>query len=62
MNTSILKTERLILRPITLLDLNYIHELHSLKETDEFNTLGIPADIDETKRLCIYFVYSIFIP
>lgn len=51
MNTTILKTERLILRPITLLDLEYIQELHFLKETDEFNTLGISADIDETKLL-----------
>jgi ribosomal-protein-alanine N-acetyltransferase len=51
MNTIILKTERLILRPVTLLDLDYIHELHSLKETDEFNTLGIPAAIEETKLI-----------
>ncbi|MDD2674929.1 MAG: GNAT family N-acetyltransferase [Flavobacterium sp.] len=51
MNTLILKTERLILRPITLVDLDYIHELHSLKEIDEFNTLGIPATIEETKQL-----------
>nr|WP_315210017.1 GNAT family N-acetyltransferase [uncultured Flavobacterium sp.] len=51
MNTIILKTERLILTPITLLDLDYIHKLHSLKETDEFNTLGIPENIEETKHL-----------
>ncbi|WP_338644641.1 GNAT family N-acetyltransferase [Flavobacterium sp. KS-LB2] len=51
MNIEILKTERLILRPITVMDLDYIHELHSLKETDEFNALGIPATIEETKQL-----------
>jgi ribosomal-protein-alanine N-acetyltransferase len=51
MNIVILKIERLILRPVTALDLDYIHELHSLKETDEFNTLGIPANIEETKLL-----------
>ena len=51
MNTTILKTQRLILRPVSLLDLDYIHELHSLKETDEFNTLGIPEDVEETKLL-----------
>ena len=51
MNTTILKTQRLIIRPITLLDLDYIHELHSLKETDEFNTLGIPSQLEETKLL-----------
>jgi ribosomal-protein-alanine N-acetyltransferase len=58
MNTIILKTERLILRPVTLLDLDYIHELHSLKETDEFNTLGIPADIDETKLLLEKWIFE----
>jgi ribosomal-protein-alanine N-acetyltransferase len=58
MNAIILKTERLILRPITLLDLDYIHELHSLKETDEFNTLGIPADIEETKLLLEKWVFE----
>jgi RimJ/RimL family protein N-acetyltransferase len=58
MNTIILKTERLILRPITLLDLDYIHELHSLKETDEFNTLGIPEDIEETKLLLEKWVFE----
>ena len=51
MNTTILKTQRLVIRPITVLDLNYIHELHSLKETDEFNTLGIPSGLEETKLL-----------
>jgi RimJ/RimL family protein N-acetyltransferase len=58
MNAIILKTERLILRPITLLDLDYIHELHSLKETDEYNTLGIPADIEETKLLLEKWVFE----
>ena len=51
MNILILKTERLILRPVIVLDLDYIHKLHSLKETDEFNTLGIPENIEETKHL-----------
>ncbi|MDZ4331763.1 MAG: hypothetical protein U0945_14420 [Flavobacterium sp.] len=58
MNTIILKTERLILRPITLLDLDYVHELHSLKETDEFNTLGIPNNIDETKLLLEKWIFE----
>ncbi|MEX0313933.1 MAG: GNAT family N-acetyltransferase [Allomuricauda sp.] len=46
-----LQTERLLISPITLDDLEKIHELHSLPETDEFNTLGIPKNIDETKRI-----------
>jgi [ribosomal protein S5]-alanine N-acetyltransferase len=46
-----LKTDRLLLKEIELSDLNNIHELHSLPETDEFNTMGIPADIGVTERL-----------
>lgn len=45
-----LKTDRLLLRDITLNDLESIHTLHSLPETDEYNTLGIPATINETKN------------
>jgi RimJ/RimL family protein N-acetyltransferase len=58
MDTIILKTERLILRPITLLDLDYIHELHSLKDTDEFNTLGIPTAMEETKVLVKNWIFE----
>lgn len=32
-------------------DLNSIHRLHSLPETDEFNALGIPNNIEETKKI-----------
>lgn len=46
-----LKTERLTLTELDLKDLPKIHELHSLPETDEFNTMGIPADIHVTERL-----------
>lgn len=45
------ETERLILEEITIDDLENIHLLHSIPEIDEFNTLGIPEDIDETKKL-----------
>jgi ribosomal-protein-alanine N-acetyltransferase len=44
-----MKTERLNLRPVTHFDLENIHELHCLAETDEFNTRGIPENIEETK-------------
>jgi len=44
-------TERLKLRLIELSDLSSIHSLHSLPETDEFNTLGIPENIDETRKI-----------
>ena len=44
-------TKRLKLRLIELSDLNSIHDLHSLPETDEYNALGIPRDIEETKSI-----------
>ena len=44
-----LKSDRLILTEITFEDLNDIHVLHSIKEVDEYNTLGIPKDIQDTK-------------
>jgi RimJ/RimL family protein N-acetyltransferase len=44
-------SKRLKLRLIETSDLIAIHNLHSLVETDEFNTLGIPEDSNETKRI-----------
>ncbi len=49
MNNVFLTTDRLYLRPVTADDLADIHVLHSLPETDEFNTLGIPENIEQTK-------------
>ena len=49
MNTLTLKTDRLNLRPISENDINNIHKLHSLPETDKFNTLGIPKSSRETE-------------
>ncbi len=46
-----LLTERLHLRLIESSDLTSIHALHSLPETDKYNTLGIPKDIQETKSI-----------
>lgn len=46
-----LSTERLTLRLIELSDSDSIHTLHSLPETDKFNTLGIPKNIQETKSI-----------
>jgi len=51
MNNINLKTERLNLRPISEKDIENIHKLHSLEETDQFNTLGIPKHLDETKSI-----------
>lgn len=44
-------TERTKLRLIASPDLESIHRLHSLPETDEFNALGIPENIEETKSI-----------
>jgi len=44
-------TERLILKEICWDDLEDIHRLHSVPEVDEYNTLGIPEDIEETREL-----------
>lgn len=46
-----LSTDRLNLRLIQLSDLDSIHTLHSLPETDTFNTLGIPKNSQETKSI-----------
>jgi len=51
MNNIHLKSERLTLKPINLSDLEAIHQLHSLPETDEFNTLGIPENIEQTQSI-----------
>ena len=44
----ILQTNRLNLRQLLVTDLDKIHELLSLPETDQFNTLGIPPTIKAT--------------
>ncbi len=46
-----LSTSRLILKEITWDDMEAIHHLHSFPEVDEFNTIGIPKDIEETEKL-----------
>ena len=44
-----LHTNQLILSEISLDDLNDIHRLHSTPKVDEFNTLGIPKNLQETR-------------
>ncbi len=39
------------MREVTQLDIEDVHELHSLPETDEFNTLGIPDSVSVTGEL-----------
>ena len=47
----VLHTERLLLRAIQPDDLEKIHTLHSQRETDEFNPLGIPKSMRETETV-----------
>ncbi|MBP2831560.1 GNAT family N-acetyltransferase [Aquimarina sp. U1-2] len=51
MNKQALPTSRLTLRLVIETDVDLIHELHLLPETDKFNTLGIPKDKKETKAI-----------
>jgi RimJ/RimL family protein N-acetyltransferase len=51
MSSIIITTDRIALRPIEISDLDAIHELHSLSETDEYNTLGIPNTIEDTRSV-----------
>ncbi|QGY47068.1 GNAT family N-acetyltransferase [Maribellus comscasis] len=46
-----LETNRLQLLEISWDDLEKIHELHSIPEVDEFNTLGIPENIEVTRKI-----------
>ncbi|OJJ20159.1 GNAT family N-acetyltransferase [marine bacterium AO1-C] len=51
MNIVEIPTQRTTLRLISMADLEAIHELHSLPETDQYNTLGIPQNIEETQEI-----------
>ena len=46
-----LESARLKLIEITWNDLEDIHNFHSIPEVDEFNTLGIPKSIEETREI-----------
>jgi ribosomal-protein-alanine N-acetyltransferase len=47
----VIESKRLIMTEVTWEDLENIHTLHSIPEVDEFNTLGIPQDITETREV-----------
>jgi ribosomal-protein-alanine N-acetyltransferase len=46
-----LHTTRLLLREVSAADLEMVHHLHSLPEVDQFNTLGISANLATTEHL-----------
>ena len=58
MNDVNFKTERLNLRPISENDIKNIHKLHSLAETDKYNTLGIPNNIRETEIIVEKWIFE----
>jgi ribosomal-protein-alanine N-acetyltransferase len=46
-----IESARLQLHEISWDDLENIHILHSIPEVDEFNTLGLPENIEETREV-----------
>lgn len=51
--------QELFIRPLEMADLGFVHALHSLPETDRFNTLGIPANLSATKNLMSAWLQSV---
>ncbi len=45
-----ISTDRLTLTEINWDDLEDIHQLHSIFKVDEFNTVGLPKNIEETRQ------------
>ena len=56
MNKTVIETKRIRLRLINISDLTSIHMLHSLPETDTYNTLGIPSSMEETKAIIQHWI------
>ncbi len=46
-----IESARLTLSEISWDDLEDIHHLHSFPEVDEFNTLGLPKDLEDTRNV-----------
>ncbi|HSH67100.1 MAG TPA: GNAT family protein [Bacteroidia bacterium] len=53
------QTPRLTLREVSFADLTSIHELLSLPETDRFNTMGIPENMEVTAQLILSWLEEI---
>ena len=53
-----LETERLHIRELESMDIYNVHQLHSLPETDEFNTLGIPETIEVTEKFLSKWLFE----
>ena len=46
-----LNTERLLLRPISIVDLYDLYQLQSNEKVAQYNTIGIPDDVNFTQTL-----------
>ncbi len=46
-----LNSSRLSLQEVSMDDLPLVHALHLIPELDEYNTLGIPSDEEETRKV-----------
>ncbi|WP_423998200.1 GNAT family N-acetyltransferase [Maribacter sp. IgM3_T14_3] len=62
MNKLEIQTDRLTLRLIVNTDVEVIHRLHCLPETDEFNTLGIPENVQETHEVITPWIEANNVP
>jgi RimJ/RimL family protein N-acetyltransferase len=49
-------TDRLVIREVREADIDDIHQLHSLPETDKYNTLGIPGNLSVTRDLVLHWL------
>tara|TARA_E500000318_G_C3470695_1_gene176373 strand:+ start:75 stop:617 length:543 start_codon:yes stop_codon:yes gene_type:complete len=52
------ESNRLTLKEVSLGDSEEIHALHSYPEVDEFNTLGIPKDLNETRSYLMPLIHA----
>lgn len=46
-----IQTDRLYIEEISWDDAEVIHKIHSIPEVDEYNTLGLPKNLEETKKV-----------
>jgi RimJ/RimL family protein N-acetyltransferase len=46
-----LETDRLLLKELTWEDLDNIHRLHCYQAVEEFNTIGIPKSVEDTRAI-----------
>ncbi len=53
-----IESSRLRIRPILENEISNIHALLSLAETDRYNALGIPEDVEETRAHVVQWVES----